>query len=395
MEYRRFGKTGKNISVITLGGMRFKQVWDNPRHEIPAATQDHCNQLVDLAIKNGVNHFETAYGYVKSETVFGRTLNDELKIDRSSYHLMTKGTANTADEMRKLVDEQLKTLKTDYFDFYAWHGINNQELLENSCKKNGSVEALLKLKEEGIIKHVGFSTHGSLETIKNTIDTDLFEFVNLHYYYFYQRNLEAIELAEKKDLGIFIISPNDKGGQLYKAPAKIRKAIPHCSPIQWNARFCLSTPAIHTLSFGMNEVAHFDEMNGIFPTHQPLCKEDASSKVKLDDMLNDDPYSGFLATEFESDPSGFDVHLLLHWRKLWKCYDLLDFAKYRYKELKTPNHWVPGIFATPENLNKFDFSRIPNNIPLREMLSELHQALYQEPEKKPKIDPSKLILPKN
>lgn len=394
MEYRRFGKTDKNISVITLGGMRFKQVWDNPRNEIPKATQDHCNEVVDLAIKNGINHFETAYGYVKSETVFGRTLNDELKIPRSSYHLMTKGNANSASEMRRLVEEQLTTLKTDYFDFYGWHGINNQELLQSSCASNGSVEELLKMKEEGLIKHVGFSTHGSLDTIKKTIDTNLFEFVNLHYYYFYQRNLDAVKLAEQKDMGVFIISPNDKGGQLFNAPEKIRKAIPHASPIEWNARFCLSNPAIHTLSFGITEQTHFDEMNRIFPSQIPLSEEDNTSKDRLDQMLNDDPYAWFSSSEFEKDPSGMDIHLLLHWRKLWKCYDLLDFAKYRYKELKTPNHWVPGVYATPENINKFDFSRILNTIPLRELLTELHQVLYQPSTDPIKIDPSKLILSK-
>ncbi len=154
MEYRRFGKTNKNISTIRLGGMRFLQAWDNPRNEIPTATQDQCNEIVDLALKNGINHFETAYGYVKSETVFGKTLNDELKADRSSYYLMTKGNSNTADEMRKLVEEQLKALKTDYIDFYGWHGINTNDILKSTCKTGGPVEALLRMKEEGIIKHV-------------------------------------------------------------------------------------------------------------------------------------------------------------------------------------------------------------------------------------------------
>jgi len=250
------------------------------------------------------------------------------------------------------------------------------------------------MKEEGIIKHVGFSTHGSLDTIKDAISTDLFEFVNLHYYYFYQRNAAAVKLAEEKNLGVFIISPNDKGGQLYKAPDKIRKAIPHASPIQWNARFCLSHPGIHTLSFGMTDSAHFDEMNGIFPTSVPLINEDKASKQRLDTMVNDDPYASFDAYQLDNDPSDLDIPLLLHWRKLWKCYDLLDFAKYRYKELKTPNHWVPGVFATPEAIDKIDFSKVPGHIPLKEMLNELHQALYQPPIDKNHINPQKITLVK-
>lgn len=393
MEYRRFGKTNKKVSAITLGGMRFKQGWDNPRQEIPRVTQDHCNQMVDLALKNGINHFESAYGYIKSETVFGRTLNAELNIDRSAYYLMTKGNPLTADETRRLVEEQLKTLQTDYVDFYAWHGINTNALLQTACQTGGPVEELHKMKAEGIIKHVGFSTHGPLDTIKNAISTDLFEFVNLHYYYFYQRNEAAIALAQEKDLGVFIISPNDKGGQLYKAPQKIRKAIPHATPIQWNARFCLSHPHIHTLSFGLTEATHFDEMSGLFPSQVPLNKADQEAKEQLDQMVGDDPYVAYDAYDLK-DASDLDIPLLLHWRKLWKCYDLLDFARYRYKELKTPNHWVPGVFATPDAINNIDFSQVPQHIPLKEMLTELHQAFYHSPNDNSTFDPSKITLVK-
>ncbi len=378
MEYRRFGKTNKKISVITLGGMRFRQAWDKPRNEVPKETQEHCNQMVELAIKHGINHFETAYGYIKSETVFGRTLNQELNIDRSSYYLMTKGNPMTADDTRRLVEEQLKTLQTDYFDFYGWHGINTNELLLKACQAGGAVEELLKMKEEGIIKHVGFSTHGPLNTIMNAIKTDLFEFVNLHYYYFYQRNRAAIELAREKDMGVFIISPNDKGGQLYKAPDRIRKAIPHSTPIQWNARFCMSHPEIHTLSFGMTEASHFDEMKGLFPSHTPLNAADQQAKNRLDSMVEDDPYSYYDGYDLIHN-SDLDIPLLLHWRRLWKCYDLLDYARYRYKELKTPNHWVPGVFATPDAIDKIDFSKVPAHIPLKDLLNEIHEAFYQAP----------------
>jgi predicted aldo/keto reductase-like oxidoreductase len=202
MEYRRFGKTNKMVSVITLGGMRFKHGEDEPRELIPQDTLDQCRDTVEKALAQGINLIETAWGYTKSEHVYGRVLNDELKIKRDSYFLMTKGNPKTAEETRRLVALQLKALKTDYFDFYAWHGINTLELLEIACAKGGPVEELLKLKEEGIIKHVGFSTHAPLEVIVKAIETNLFDFVNLHYYYFFQRNKAAIDLAETKDMGV-------------------------------------------------------------------------------------------------------------------------------------------------------------------------------------------------
>ena len=77
MQYRRFGKTEKYLSVITLGGMRFTHGWDEPRHEIPNDTFDECLTSVQIAFDAGINHIETAWGYKKSETVYGKILNQD------------------------------------------------------------------------------------------------------------------------------------------------------------------------------------------------------------------------------------------------------------------------------------------------------------------------------
>ena len=257
MEYRRFGKTNINVSVITLGGMRYNKTWENPREELPQETIDECADTVKKALDNGINLIETAYGYTKSEHLYGHVLNDVLKLDRSSYYLMTKGAPNEGGKStRSLIKAQLNALKTDYFDFYAIHGINSQEVFDKACGKDGVIHELLKLKEEGVIKHIGFSTHGKLDIIEKTINTDLFDFVNLHYYYFFQRNKPAIDLAAKKDMGVFIISPNDKGGQLYKAPKKLTELTKPFTPIQWNAKYCLGHETIHTLTFGLKKHVH-------------------------------------------------------------------------------------------------------------------------------------------
>ena len=376
MQYRRFGKTGKQISVITLGGMRFKHGWDDPRRVIPQDTFEQCCNVVQLAFENGINHIETAWGYKKSETVYGKVLNEELNIPRNSYHLMTKGSRFTAGDMREMVENQLNDLQTDYFDFYGWHGLNNDELLMQACKTGGAVEELLKLKEEGIIKHVGFSTHGPLHTIIAAIETGLFEFVNLHYYYFNQRNLGAVALAQSRDMGVFIISPNDKGGQLFKAPAKVKEAVRPLTPIQWNARFCLQNPAVHTLSFGLTEASQFDEMKGIFPVTIPWSALEQQSKLNLDRFLLDDTYSDYEGFDLQNDPSGINIPELLRLRKLWKCYGMNEFGKYRYKIFGENSHWLPGAFAFDSNINKIDFSKVPGNVPLKEMLKETHREFY-------------------
>lgn len=380
MEYRRFGKTNKKVSVITLGGMRFKNGWDDPRDVIPQDTFEQCRDTVEKALYQGINLIETAYGYKKSETVYGLVLNDELKVKRSSYFLMTKGNPATADEVRSLVNEQLKTLKTDYFDFYAWHGINTMELYEKACAKGGPVEELLKMKDEGIIKHVGFSTHAPLDVIIKAIETDLFDFVNLHYYYFFQRNKAAIDLAQTKDMGVFIISPNDKGGQLFNPPQKLVDITAPLHPIQWNARFCLSNPAIHTLTFGLPVTAKFEQLDGIFPTPTPLAANDTRIKIELDEQRLSDPYADFDGYVFHDDPSGLNIPEILRFRMLWKCYDMKNFGLYRYNMFQEKDHWFPGNFPTKENLKNIDLSQCPEHIPLIDLIEETHKELF-----KPKV----------
>jgi uncharacterized protein len=381
MEYRRFGKTNKSVSVITLGGMRYKHASAEPRDEIPQDTLEQCRDTVQKALAQGINLIETAHGYGKSEHVYGRVLNDELMVKRESYFLMTKGNPKTAEATRTLVAGQLKALKTDYLDFYAWHGINTMELLEIACAKGGPVEELLKLKSEGIIGHIGFSTHASLEVILKAIETGLFDFVNLHYYYFFQRNKAAIDLAETKDMGVFIISPNDKGGQLFRPSEKLASLTAPLHPIQWNARFCLSHSSIHTLTFGLPVTAQFEHINGIFPAPAPFSPEDARIKQSLDEQKQLDQYSNFNPYVMENDPSGLNIPEILRFRTLWKCFDMKDFGLYRYNMFQEKDHWFPGNFPTEENLKKVDLSRCPANFPLIDLIRETHEELYREKKK--------------
>lgn len=377
MEYRRFGKTNKMVSVITLGGMRYNNADDDPRDQVPRETIDQCRDTVEKAFKQGINLIETAWGYIKSEHAYGIVLNDELKIKRDSYLLMTKGAAKTATEMRKMVSLQMKALKTDYFDFYAWHGINNMELFEIACGKGGPVEELLKMKEEGLIGHIGFSTHAPLEVILKAIETDLFEFVNLHYYYFFQRNKPAIDLAASKDMGVFIISPNDKGGQLLNSPQKLKDLTTPLHPIQWNARWCLGHSAIHTLTFGLPVTCKFEYLDGIFPAPAPMSHADQEICQRMDAQRMTVPYADFDGYCLENDPSGINIPEILRFRRLWKCYDMLDFGLYRYNMFQEKGHFFPGSFPTEENMKKIDLSRCSENIPVADLIRETHLGLYR------------------
>ena len=372
MNYRRFGKTERELSVITLGGMRYKHGWDQPRDQVPGDMREQCAKMVTLALDAGINHIETAHGYGKSENCYGLVLNDDLRIPRDRYHLMTKGAPQTASETRKLVDEQLRALKTDRIDLYGWHGINNADICKVALAKGGPVEELLKLRDEGIIGSVGFSTHGPIEVITEAISSDLFSFVNLHYYYFFQRNAGAVALAAAKDMGVFIISPNDKGGQLFNPSPLLRQLTAPLTPIQWNARWCLRTPQVQTLSFGLTEPAHVEEMRGVCPASVPLSAQDLAIAARMDARTALDATSAYEGWELWPDPSGINIPEVLRYLRMAKCWDMENFGLYRYNMFEAKGHWFPGTFATEDAIAKVDRRKWPAGIDIAALLREAH-----------------------
>jgi predicted aldo/keto reductase-like oxidoreductase len=373
MQYRRFGRTNLPLSVITLGGMRYVNGWTSPPDELPPATVEQCAEMVRQALDAGINHIETAKGYGKSEHCYGRVLS-ELGVPRDRYYFMTKGAPETAEDTHRQLEAQLKALRMDHIDLYAWHGINTPRRYAAAVAKGGPVEVLRRYQEQGVIGSVGFSTHGSVRIITDAIATDLFDFVNLHYYYFFQRNWGAVLQAAARDMGVFIISPNDKGGQLFNAPPELRELTAPLSPIQFNARFCLKTPHVHTLSFGMTDAAHVQEMLRTFPISMPASDADLAIERRLNARV--DALSSYDGFELEGDPSGINIPEVLRFRRMLRCFGMREFGRYRYNMFQPDSEWFQGEFATDENLARIDRSRLPANVPVIEMLRETHQELF-------------------
>ena len=380
MQYRRFGRTHEMISVITLGGMRFKQGWNPPRSHLPKESIQHCIETTHKALKFGINHIETAYGYMKSEHLYGVALK-ELGASRDQFKMMTKGAPMTADETRRLVEEQLKALQMDYIDFYGWHGINNEERFRIAVQSGGPVETLIRLKEEGVIGHVGFSTHGSVDIILKSIETDLFSFVNLHYYYFFQKNYPALELAAHKDLGVFIISPNEKGGMLWR-PSKIVEEICHpLTAIQFNGRFCLSHPQITTLSMGMNESEHFPQNLSILANEDYASDPDYQTiKRRMDAPISTLADRCTLCDKCLPCPENINIPEVLRFHNLLFAYDMEVYGKFRYNMLEENGHWFPGAFAFRCTECGDCLPRCPENLNIPHLLLKTHNRLFNRKE---------------
>ncbi len=373
MEYRRFGKTEERISVITLGGMRFKNGWNPPRAYLPAESVRNCLEITRQALDLGINHIETAHGYMKSENLYGVALK-ELGVPRESFKMMTKGAPMTGEETRALVEEQLVSLKMDYLDFYGWHGINNDERLQAAIKPGGPVEVLHRLREEGLIRHIGFSTHGSLDIILQALNTELFSFVNLHYYYFFQRNLAAVRLAGEKDIGVFIISPNEKGGLLWNPSQKVKQTCHPFTAIEFNGKFCLSHPEVTTLSMGIHEPEHFAQ-------NLAILSESSSATFQKVQTQMDAPLSRVsdfctLCGECLPCPEEINIPEVLRFRNLLEAYEMTDYGRFRYNMFEGEGHWFPGNFASKCTECGDCLPRCPEKLEIPKLLLETHKRLF-------------------
>ena len=375
MEYRRFGKTEEIISVITLGGMRFKDGWNPPRTYLPSDSVRNCIEITRQALALGINHIETAHGYMKSENLYGLALK-ELGTPRESFKMMTKGAPMTGEETRALVEEQLDSLNLDYLDFYGWHGINNEERLKAAVKSGGPVEVLHRLREEGLIRHVGFSTHGSLEIILQALNTNLFSFVNLHYYYFFQRNIPALQLARKKDIGIFIISPNEKGGLLWKPSKKVEETCHPLTAIEFNGRFCLSHPEITTLSMGIHEPEHFAQNLSILNEADYASPGMLDIQAKMDISLSKISSLCTLCGECLPCPEEINIPEVLRFHNLLEAYNMKDYGEFRYNMFEGEGHWFPGNFASKCTECGDCLPRCPEKLEIPKLLKKTHKKLF-------------------
>ena len=335
------------MPVLSLGGMRFQKSWDELKFsEISRKEQNKVENILNLANKFGFNHIETAKYYGTSEIQLGMGFKSIKKIPKI---IQTKIPPNRDPKLFEA--ELLKSfekLQLKKIDLLSIHGINTPEHLHQAVRDGGCIDILKKFQKENLIGYIGFSTHGELSLIEKAISTNFFDYINLHWYFINQTNSKLIELAHKYDLGVFIISPTDKGGHLHTPSTKMLELCSPLHPIVFNDLFCLRNKNVHTISVGIAKEQDFNlhleavsllsESDHYIPKILNRLQEESINSLGIEWYKSWDKN----LPNWQNTPGGINIPVLLWLANLIDSFDLEEFAKSRYQLLGNGSHWFPG-----------------------------------------------------
>lgn len=294
IDRRMIPQFGCEISRLGYGGMRFPKNGDE-------VDVEEAVKLLRKAYDMGVNYFDTAVVYHKgeSEKIFGKAF--EI-YDRSSYYLADKMSiwvCKDEQEMKELFERQLKTLKTDYIDFYLVHSLNRnhyQKVKEFHC-----VEFLQEMKRQGKIKHLGFSFHDTYPVFTQILNDYDWDFVQIQLNYLDWQNQGAEQLyreLEKRNLPCMVMEPV-RGGYLATLDEQRAKPFlemePNRSIASWAIRWVESLPQVTVVLSGMSDMAQLEDNVAMMTNFEPMNEKELEAVAKVVEEIrkvNDIPCTG-------------------------------------------------------------------------------------------------------
>ena len=339
------------LSGLGLGCMRLPCIDGDDSRPDPQAVQE----MVDYAMANGINYFDTAWGYHagNSETVVGEALS---KYDRSSFYLASKFPGYDLSNFGKheeIFYKQLEKCKTDYFDFYLYHNVCELNIDKYLDDSTGLTEFLLKMKEEGKIRHLGFSCHGSQETMHRFIMKNFrhIEFCQIQLNYLdleFQNAKDKVEELNNIGIPIWVMEPL-RGGKLAQSclggEKMLAKSNPDYTPANWAFGFVESVPGVTMILSGMSNFEQLKQNIEFFSEKRVLSDDDIAILLT--------------AAHFDTTGKGAGTVPCTGCRYCTtKCPQELDIP--RILSLYNEHAYSEGGFIAPMALAAFDENKLPS-----------------------------------
>lgn len=285
MIYKKFKDI--EISALGMGAMRLPVIGGRDAE----IDEKKTAEMVAYAMENGVNYYDTAWGYHEgnSEIVMGRILGN---YPRESFYLASKFPGydlSNMDKVEEIFEKQLKKCGVQYFDFYMFHNVCEMNIDAYLDPKYGIYEYLVKQKENGRIRHLGFSAHGNYDVMKRFLEAygEDMEFCQLQLNYLdwtFQGAKEKAELAEEYGIPVWVMEPL-RGGSLASLSEEDSAALHRLRPEEgipaWAFRFLQSLPNVVVTLSGMS---NFDQMRDnirTFAEEKPLSAEETDALLSI------------------------------------------------------------------------------------------------------------------
>lgn len=274
----------KQLSLLGFGCMRF------PVDQNGVIDETQVNEMVKYAMEHGINYFDTAWPYHdgESEKVIGRALS---KYPRDSFYLATKFPGHQISsnyDPKAVFEKQLEKCGVDYFDFYLLHNVYEKSIDTYLDPKWGILEYFKEQKRLGKIKHLGFSTHASVKSMRKFLEVckEDMEFCQIQLNYLDWTLQDAkgkVDLLNEYNIPIWVMEPV-RGGKLAKLneddEARLKALNPNASVASWGFRFLQNISGVKMILSGMSDMEQMIDNINTFESYKPL--NETETKLLLD-----------------------------------------------------------------------------------------------------------------